>query len=179
MIDGTGTSSYSYDPFNELTSYENGAGNTVSYSYDADGNTTGITYPLGAGATWATTDTVSYGYDNADELNSVTDFNGNSDHGRKHRRRAAELARARLERRHDQHQLRPDRHPVPDHARERLDAAAVRLQRRPLRRDRLRNRHTILAGSPAAYTYDAQNRVTQMTPGRAAPSPTASTPPAT
>ena len=28
-------------------------------------------------ATWATTDTVTYGYDNADQLTSVTDFNGN------------------------------------------------------------------------------------------------------
>src|SRR5262249_32928237 len=34
MTDGTGTSSYGYDVFNELSSYENGAGNTVSYSYN-------------------------------------------------------------------------------------------------------------------------------------------------
>src|SRR5262249_29590854 len=61
MSDGTGTSSYTYDPFNELTSYENGAGKTVSYSYNDDGRTTGITYPLGAGASWASTDTVGYG----------------------------------------------------------------------------------------------------------------------
>jgi RHS repeat-associated protein len=78
MTDGTGASTYTYDPFNELSSYENGAGNTVSFSYDADGNKTGITYPLGSGATWAAGHTVSYGYDNADELNSVTDFNGNA-----------------------------------------------------------------------------------------------------
>ena len=78
MVDGTGTSTYGYDVFNELTSYETGAGNTVSYSYNADGKTTGITYPLGAGASWASTDIVGYGYDNADELNSVTDFNNNT-----------------------------------------------------------------------------------------------------
>ena len=38
----------------------------TSYSYDLDGNVTGITYPLGAGATWASSDTVTYGYDHAD-----------------------------------------------------------------------------------------------------------------
>ena len=78
MSDDTGTSSYDYDPFNELTSYQNGAGKTVSYSYDGDGNTTAITYPLGGGASWASSDTVGYSYDNADELSAVTDFNGNT-----------------------------------------------------------------------------------------------------
>ena len=60
-----GPRSYSYDPFGELTSSENGASKTTSYSYDALGDTTSITYPLGSGATWAATDTVSYGYDAA------------------------------------------------------------------------------------------------------------------
>jgi RHS repeat-associated protein len=78
MVDGTGTSTYGYDVFDELTSYENGASKTVSYTYDADGNTTGITYPLGSGATWATTDTISYAYDDASELSSVTDFNSHT-----------------------------------------------------------------------------------------------------
>jgi RHS repeat-associated protein len=75
MTDGTGSSSYSYNPFGELTSAQNGAGQTVGYSYDADGNVTGITYPLPASATWASTDTVTYGYDDADTLTSVADFN--------------------------------------------------------------------------------------------------------
>jgi YD repeat-containing protein len=79
MVDGTGTVSYAYDPFAELTSEQNGAGNTVSYGYNADGDNTGITYPLGAGATtWATTDTVTYTYDHADQTSSVTDFSGNT-----------------------------------------------------------------------------------------------------
>ena len=77
MSDATGTSSYLYDPFGELTSTTNGAGQTTGYGYDADGNTTTLTYPLPAAATWATTNTVNYGYDHADQLNSVTDFNGN------------------------------------------------------------------------------------------------------
>jgi RHS repeat-associated protein len=76
MTDATGTSSFVYDPFGELTSAQNGAGQTTGYAYDADGNTTGITYPLPSTATWATTSTVSYAYDNADLSASVTDFNG-------------------------------------------------------------------------------------------------------
>ncbi len=72
MTDGTGTSAYVYDPFGELTSATDGAGRTVGYAYDADGDNTGITYPLPSSATWATTDTVAYGYDKADILTSVT-----------------------------------------------------------------------------------------------------------
>jgi YD repeat-containing protein len=75
MTDATGSSSYVYDPFGELTSVENGSGQTVGYAYDADGDVTGITYPLPSTATWATTDTAAYGYDDADRLTSVTDFN--------------------------------------------------------------------------------------------------------
>jgi RHS repeat-associated protein len=77
MTDATGSSSYIYDPFGELTSAINGAGQTTGYGYDADGDTTGITYPLPSTATWAASDTVSYGYDNADRLTSATDFVGN------------------------------------------------------------------------------------------------------
>jgi RHS repeat-associated protein len=77
MTDGSGTSSSSYDPFGELTSATNGAGQTVTYGYDADGDNTSIGYPLPAAATWATSDSVSYGYDDADQLTSATDFNGN------------------------------------------------------------------------------------------------------
>jgi RHS repeat-associated protein len=77
MTDDTGTSSYSYNPFGQLKSATNGAGQTVGYSYNTDGNTLSITYPLPASATWATSSTVNYGYDKADNLTSVTDFNGN------------------------------------------------------------------------------------------------------
>jgi len=76
ITDATGTSSYLYNSFGELTTAENGASQTVGYAYDADGDLTGITYPLPSTATWATSDTVTYGYDNADDLTSVTDFNG-------------------------------------------------------------------------------------------------------
>ena len=78
MTDASGTSSYSYNPFGELTSTTNGASKTVSYTYDALGDTTSTTYPLGSGATWAGTDTVTYGYDGSSALTSVTDFNANT-----------------------------------------------------------------------------------------------------
>ncbi len=77
MTDATGTSSYIWDPFSELTSATNGAGQTTGYGYNADGAVTSITYPLPSSATWATSDTVSYTVDNADQLISATDFNGN------------------------------------------------------------------------------------------------------
>jgi trimeric autotransporter adhesin len=78
MSDASGTSSYAYDPFGELVTATNGAGETVNYGYNADGNETSITYPLGSDATWATSDTVTFGYDAASNLTSVTDFNGNT-----------------------------------------------------------------------------------------------------
>ena len=46
MTDATGSSSYTYDPFGELTSATNGASQTTGYGYNADGQVTGITYPL-------------------------------------------------------------------------------------------------------------------------------------
>jgi RHS repeat-associated protein len=78
MTDASGTSSYTYNPFDEMTADDNGAGLTTSYTHDALGNTIGVTYPLGAGATWASTDTVAYAYDAASRLTSATDFNGNT-----------------------------------------------------------------------------------------------------
>jgi len=77
MTDASGSSTYIYDPFGELSSATNGVGQTTNYGYTPDGQVSSITYPLPAGATWATSDTVSYGYDNADQLAAVTDFNGN------------------------------------------------------------------------------------------------------
>ena len=77
MTDATGTWSYVDDPFGELTSVQDGSGQTVGYNYDPDGNNTSISYPLPSTATWASGDSVSYGYDNADRLASATDFTGN------------------------------------------------------------------------------------------------------
>lgn len=77
MSDATGSSSDVYDPFGELTSSTNGAGQVTGYGYTADGLPSSITYPLPTNATWATTDTVNYTYDHADLLTGVADFNGN------------------------------------------------------------------------------------------------------
>jgi RHS repeat-associated protein len=77
MTDATGTSSYTYDPFGELTSATNGGSITTSYGYDANGDVTSIAYPLPSTATWATSDVVTYAYNAADQMASVSDFTGN------------------------------------------------------------------------------------------------------
>jgi RHS repeat-associated protein len=76
MSDATGSSSYSYDSLGELTSTTNGAGQVTGYGYNADGQPSAVTYPLPSTATWASTPTVNYTYDNAGLLTTVTDFNG-------------------------------------------------------------------------------------------------------
>jgi RHS repeat-associated protein len=165
MVDGTGTSTYGYDVFNELTSYQNGAGKTVSYSYDADGDTTGMTYPLGS-PSWASTSTVSYGYDNADELNSVSDFNSNTiTVGNTADGLPNSLA---LGASGDTISTSYDPTDTPSDIK--LTNSSSTLQEF--------NYSDVPSGaissetdtpssslSPADYTYDGQNRVTQMTPG--------------
>jgi RHS repeat-associated protein len=66
MVDGTGTTTYSYDPLGRLTSVTNGSGQTVGYGYDADNETSSLTYPNGQ--------QVAHGYDNAGRLTSITDW---------------------------------------------------------------------------------------------------------
>ena len=77
MTDVTGSSSFVYDPFGELTSATNGAGKVTGYGYNADGQVSSVTYPLPSN-TWATTSTVGYAYDHAGLLTGVTDFNNNA-----------------------------------------------------------------------------------------------------
>jgi RHS repeat-associated protein len=64
--DGTGTSAWVYDTFNEVAQQTQGSGATVSYAHDNDGNETSITYPGQAVAVTRT-------FDTADRLASVTD----------------------------------------------------------------------------------------------------------
>lgn len=66
MVDGTGTTTYTYDGVDRLISVKDGAGNTVSYTLDADGNETGITYPNGK--------TVTYAFNGDDQMTSLTDW---------------------------------------------------------------------------------------------------------
>lgn len=68
MTDGTGTSTWTYDVFGELTAQSDGAASAVTYTYDADGNQATVTYP-GTG-------TVTDSFDKADRINGLTDWNG-------------------------------------------------------------------------------------------------------
>jgi len=70
MTDGSGTSTLTYDDFGEILSHTNGAGATLSYSYDANGNQTSITYP-------GQTTPVARTFNSDNQLATVTDFSGN------------------------------------------------------------------------------------------------------
>ena len=70
MVDGTGTSSFSFDSLGRLTSTTNGHGDTVSYGYDLAGNQTKINYPNGKSLTQS--------FDSAERLSGITDWLGNT-----------------------------------------------------------------------------------------------------
>jgi RHS repeat-associated protein len=166
MTDASGTTASSYDPFGELTSATNGAGQTTGYSYNPDGAVTSITYPLPASATWATSQEVTYGYDNASRLTSVTDFTGSkigiSDTP------DGLLASATLGSSGDAIGIRYGNSDTPSLIS--LTNSASTLQSFGYADapsgDVLTETDTpSSATSPASYTYDSQRRVTSMTPG--------------
>ena len=66
MIDGTGTTTYTYDQLDRLTETENGHKEAVKYEYDLANEQTKITYPNGKA--------VARAYDKAGRLKSVTDW---------------------------------------------------------------------------------------------------------
>jgi RHS repeat-associated protein len=66
MVDGTGTTTYTYDWLGRLTSTTNGASSALSYGYDLDNEVTSITYPG--------SQSIAYTYDGAGEMTKVTDF---------------------------------------------------------------------------------------------------------
>ena len=144
MTDASGTSTYTYDPFDELTSSENGAGKTTDLRLRRAGDKTSITYPLGAGATWATTDTVTYGYDAAGLMTSMTDFNGNTSaiantaDGLASALSLGSSGDTRVD------QLRSQRRAFVDHVGRRVDPSRVRLLGRPIGRHRFGDRHAVL-----------------------------------
>ncbi|MEU0535382.1 RHS repeat-associated core domain-containing protein [Amycolatopsis tolypomycina] len=71
MTDGTGTTTWSFDVFGEVTAQTQGSGASVTYGYDAGGHQTSIAYP---GQTTPVTRT----FDDAGRLATVTDFSGNT-----------------------------------------------------------------------------------------------------
>jgi RHS repeat-associated protein len=70
MTDGTGTTTYKYDPLDRLVSTTDGHSDTVGYEYNAANEQTKITYPNGKAITRE--------YDNAGRLKAVTDWQGNT-----------------------------------------------------------------------------------------------------
>jgi RHS repeat-associated protein len=66
IVDGTGTSSYTYDQLDRLTEGKDGHGDKTSYEYDLANQQTKITYPNG--------NAVTQSYDKAGRLEKVTDW---------------------------------------------------------------------------------------------------------
>ena len=66
MSNNVGTTNMDYDSLNQLIKYTDPYSKVVSFTYDAAGNKTAVTYPGG--------NKVSYSYDNANNLKSVTDW---------------------------------------------------------------------------------------------------------
>ncbi len=65
MIDGTGTTTYTYNPRGQVLTSTKGT-TSIGYGYDAAGRQTSVTYPGNH--------TVTRGYDDADRLHTVTDW---------------------------------------------------------------------------------------------------------
>ncbi|WP_327066080.1 RHS repeat-associated core domain-containing protein [Kitasatospora sp. NBC_01302] len=68
MTDGTGSTTWSYDAFGEVLKEVNGAGASVGYGYDSNGNQTSVSYP-------GQTTPVAQAFDKANHLTGVTDWN--------------------------------------------------------------------------------------------------------
>lgn len=68
MNDGTGESSFEYDQLDRLTQSEDGHGDTVGYEYNLGEEQIGLTYPNGK--------SISREFDNAGRLESITDWLG-------------------------------------------------------------------------------------------------------
>ncbi|WP_124331489.1 RHS repeat domain-containing protein [Desulfonema ishimotonii] len=89
MTDNSGTTLFTYDAVNRLTSRTDANGFTVSYAYDEAGNLASLTYPGNKIVTYThdalnrletVTDwqgrTAAYSYDDAGRLTRLTQFNG-------------------------------------------------------------------------------------------------------
>jgi hypothetical protein len=80
MTDSTGTSTWTDDALDEVTSVQNGADKTLSYGYNVDGDLVCMGYPVSGAATCPVDSTgsgsgiVTYGYDGIDRMTSMTDW---------------------------------------------------------------------------------------------------------
>lgn len=66
MIDGTGTTTYTYDESNRLVSVTSPGPTTIGYRYDLDGNRIKLIYPDATA--------VTYAFDKSGQLSSLTDW---------------------------------------------------------------------------------------------------------
>jgi RHS repeat-associated protein len=168
MTDASGTSSYAYDPFGELSSEENGAGETVSYTYDLLGDQTSVTYPLDSGATWANSDSVTYDYDSAGDLTAVADFDGittnlvNSATGQPQSLSLGATGDS-VDTTFDGDQNPATINLITDSSGSSLLGFSYSLE--PSSAIASETDTPTSSQSPADYSYDAQSRVTSMTPG--------------
>lgn len=66
MVDWLGTSTWTYDALNRVSTHTDASGNVIGYSYDSGGNVATMTYPGSK--------VVTYTYDNANRIATVTDW---------------------------------------------------------------------------------------------------------
>jgi RHS repeat-associated protein len=78
----SGATSYGYDTMGRLVSITNSAGATVTYGYDANSNVACVSYPNASNNTCSSsgnpTGVVRYTYNQFDQLQSLTDWAGNT-----------------------------------------------------------------------------------------------------
>ncbi len=79
MVDSTGTTTYGYGSYGRLNSVVNGAGKTITYAYNQDGEVNCLSYP-NAGSTnclnaSSGTGIITYAYNAADLMTGLTDWN--------------------------------------------------------------------------------------------------------
>ena len=144
-----------------------------------DGDTTAITYPLGSGATWAGTDTVTYGYDHADRADLGDGLQ--RQHARTITNTADGLPSALTSGSSgDTVSTRPTRPTTPPSSITLANGSTLQefaYSDEPSGAIATETDTPSSALSPADYTYDAAGRVTADDAGhRAARSPTARTP---
>jgi RHS repeat-associated protein len=84
MKDGTGTTKWTYNTAGNVTSLQNGAGSTLTYGYNLDGQVLCLGYPVSGAVACPQSSTgtgagnVDYGYTGTGRIKSVTDYLNNA-----------------------------------------------------------------------------------------------------